>query len=249
MTIDWSKAPEGAKWYMSGYPEWYKGAEGRMQFFESGAWFESRFTSIDDIKSQHPSEVVTPRPSEPKPYTRDEALQFLVERLDSWPTDIADAPLCPGWGWHFEEGLSYPRFISRLLAQPLYLSQGGDITRKAWLDARPDFVPFVSLEDAQPATGQKFDTGKPLIGAIPPHAELAVARVMTFGAQKYARDNWRKIDDIPTRYMDAALRHLNAVRRGDTVDPESGEHHLAHAACCILFMLDVVEASDAQTDR
>ncbi len=33
-------------------------------------------------------------------YTREQAMQFLVERLDGkWPTDIADAPLCPGWGW------------------------------------------------------------------------------------------------------------------------------------------------------
>lgn len=88
--------------------------------------------------------------------------------------------------------------------------------------------------------GTKHDAGKPIIGAIPPNAELAVGRVLAFGATKYARDNWRLVEDAQIRYMDAALRHLNAVRRGESQDSESGEHHLAHAACCVLFMLELV---------
>ena len=88
--------------------------------------------------------------------------------------------------------------------------------------------------------GTKHDAGKPILGAIPPLAELAVGRVLSFGAQKYARDNWRVVEDAQTRYMDAALRHLNAVRRGEILDSESGEPHLAHAACCVLFMLDLM---------
>lgn len=89
--------------------------------------------------------------------------------------------------------------------------------------------------------GAKADQGKPIMGAIPPHAELAVARVLTFGAEKYARDAWQAVENAEVRYMDAALRHLNAHRRGELVDDESGENHLAHAACCILFMLDMQE--------
>ena len=87
--------------------------------------------------------------------------------------------------------------------------------------------------------GTKHDVGKPILGAIPPNAELAVGRVLAFGTAKYARDNWRLVEDAQTRYMDAALRHLNAVRRGESLDSESGEHHLAHAACCVLFMLEL----------
>ncbi|MGL5223548.1 MAG: dATP/dGTP diphosphohydrolase domain-containing protein [Plesiomonas shigelloides] len=246
MTIDWSKAPEGAQWYVDGesFYYWYKTTDSGMRFEYCGEWRPSKYKTVDDMVAA--GLTVTPRPAAQWPtqkaYTRDEALQFLVERLDSWPTDIADAPLCPGWGW------ASTRHGNNYLARTDDFSTA--IYRDEWRTAHgPDFVPFVSVEDAQPVAGQKFDTGKPIIGAIPPHAELAVARVMTFGAQKYARDNWRKIDDIPTRYMDAALRHLNAVRRGETADPESGEHHLAHAACCILFMLDVAEAVNAQTDR
>lgn len=103
------------------------------------------------------------------------------------------------------------------------------------------FVPFVSVEDSTPVVGTKHDHGKPILGAVPPHAELAVGRVLTFGAEKYARGNWDKVEDHENRYMDAALRHLNAHRRGELTDSESGESHLAHAACCIMFMLDKQE--------
>lgn len=89
--------------------------------------------------------------------------------------------------------------------------------------------------------GEKNDHGKAILGAIPPHAELAVGRVLTFGATKYERGNWEHVSNLETRYMDAALRHLNAHRRGEVNDSESEESHLAHAACCILFMLDKQE--------
>lgn len=94
--------------------------------------------------------------------------------------------------------------------------------------------------------GRKEDQGKPILGAIPPHAELAVARVLTFGAEKYQRDGWHAVDNAKVRYMDAALRHINAHRRGELVDCESGESHLAHAACCIMFMLDMQEREGCQ---
>lgn len=101
----------------------------------------------------------------------------------------------------------------------------------------PAFEPFISCEDAQPA-GSKHDSGKPLMGAVPPNALLAVAKVLTFGAQKYGRDNWQLVDNAETRYMDAALRHINAYQRGEQLDPESGENHLAHAVCSLMFILE-----------
>ena len=123
-------------------------------------------------------------------------------------------------------------------------------------------IPFVSVEDAQldglvaagviqekdyiaekrerlKHTGSKHDAGKPLMGVVPPNALLAVAKVLTFGAEKYGRDNWRQVENAETRYMDAALRHLNAYQRGEVVDPESGESHLAHAVCGLMFVLEL----------
>lgn len=87
--------------------------------------------------------------------------------------------------------------------------------------------------------GIKFDYGKPLMGCIPPNAELAIANVLTFGARKYDRDNWRKVDNADVRYLDAAMRHLNAYRRGELTDAETNESHLAHAICCLMFILEL----------
>ena len=92
-----------------------------------------------------------------------------------------------------------------------------------------------------PTIGSKHDSGKPLMGAVPPNALLAVAKVLTFGAEKYGRDNWRQVESAETRYLDAALRHINAYQRGEAVDPESGESHLAHAVCSLMFMLELQE--------
>lgn len=108
------------------------------------------------------------------------------------------------------------------------------------LTAVQSFEPFVSVEDA-PINGSKHDSGKPLMGAVPPNALLAVAKVLTFGAEKYGRDNWRRVESADTRYMDAALRHINAYQRGETADPESGESHLAHAVCSLMFMIELQE--------
>ena len=85
-------------------------------------------------------------------------------------------------------------------------------------------------------TGIKHDDGKPRFSLVPPLAELEVVKVLSFGAEKYAPDNWRGID--PIRYVDAAGRHINAHRRGETADAESRLHSLAHAICCLMFQLE-----------
>lgn len=84
--------------------------------------------------------------------------------------------------------------------------------------------------------GMKYDSGKPMLGLIPPEAELEEAKVLTFGAGKYAVENWRKVRP-GSRYLDAALRHLNAFRAGEDIDPDSGLMHLSHARCCLGFMI------------
>lgn len=75
-----------------------------------------------------------------------------------------------------------------------------------------------------------------MFSLMPPLSELEVVKVLTFGAGKYAPDNWKKIES--RRYVDAAGRHINAHRRGETKDSESGLHHLAHAICCLMFQLE-----------
>lgn len=94
------------------------------------------------------------------------------------------------------------------------------------------------------ATFMKQDAGKVRLGLLPPRAVEAVGRVLTHGATKYAPGNWKRMDDR-TRYVDALLRHAFAYVRGEKRDPESGEHHLAHAVCCALYLVEL-EEEDAE---
>ena len=63
----------------------------------------------------------------------------------------------------------------------------------------------------------------------------SVAKVLSFGATKYGARNWRGVSK--ERYGAALIRHYNASVKGERLDPESGQSHLAHAICCALFML------------
>ena len=86
--------------------------------------------------------------------------------------------------------------------------------------------------------GVKYDTIKPRWDLLPLEATASTVDVLTHGAIKYAPDNWRKLEDLGDRYYGAALRHITAYRRGEMLDPESGHPHLAHAVCCLLFILE-----------
>jgi len=93
-----------------------------------------------------------------------------------------------------------------------------------------------NLEEKSPSEGMKFDNGKLLYSLIPPETLKALAEVLTYGAQKYAPNNWQKVENGDIRYMDALFRHLEAFRSGETHDPESGMHHLAHVLTNVAFL-------------
>lgn len=86
-------------------------------------------------------------------------------------------------------------------------------------------------------TGRKDDTGKHRFSLIPLSALQEVIAVLEYGAQKYGADNWKKVPDFDDRYFNAAMRHLIEHRRGTLIDPETDRAHLAHAICCLLFLL------------
>lgn len=85
---------------------------------------------------------------------------------------------------------------------------------------------------------KKNDKGKPdlaMLAWLPLEQLITIAHVMEHGAHKYSRDNWKGGNF--TRYASACLRHIFARLKGERLDPESGLPHLAHAACCILFLM------------
>ena len=84
--------------------------------------------------------------------------------------------------------------------------------------------------------GLKYDTDKPRMDLIAPDAEVLLAKVLSFGAEKYDDRNWELGMDWGRVYA-AAQRHLTSFWSGEDNDPETGLPHLAHAYCCVMFLI------------
>jgi hypothetical protein len=83
---------------------------------------------------------------------------------------------------------------------------------------------------------------------LPARALWDVAKVMTFGANKYNDNNWRQPGSLQ-RYIGSAMRHLNAMQRGEDFDSDTGLLHAAHLACNALFILEALLQGYWQDDR
>lgn len=97
-------------------------------------------------------------------------------------------------------------------------------------------------------TALKFDSDKLPLHLLSTEAMNQTAAVLAFGAEKYAAHNWRK-GFVWSRPLSAAMRHITAFNAGEDKDPESGLSHLAHAACCIMFLLEFEKTHKELDDR
>ncbi len=100
------------------------------------------------------------------------------------------------------------------------------------------FANMLTPEDyCTSAKALTFDDGKPPLANLPPAGIAAVARVQAYGHAKYKDfNNYRKGMEV-SRQLSCAMRHIMAYMDGETLDPESGQNHMAHAACRLLFAL------------
>lgn len=109
-----------------------------------------------------------------------------------------------------------------------------------YYDKQRDYINIImsDLDNAQKKPlGVKFDNQKPQWSLVPSTAMEEIVDVLTYGANKYSPDNWKYVDNHDTRYFNAAMRHIWAWRQGERFDEESHKSHLAHAACCLLFLM------------
>lgn len=131
---------------------------------------------------------------------------------------------------------------------------GDAISRKTFVvgDVQINWLP---VEDAAAAVKRqqqaddpalRYDAGKARFDLIPADALEELAAVYAFGATKYAEDNWVKGMGW-RRCIGSALRHIFKWSMGERDDPESGRHHLAHAAWN-LFTLIAYEKRGLGTD-
>jgi hypothetical protein len=90
--------------------------------------------------------------------------------------------------------------------------------------------------------GAKLDAGKPRVGLVIGDFGAAlteVARVGTYGAQKYTAHGWLTVPNGEERYTDAMYRHL--LQENHTpFDGDTGLLHAAHAAWNALARLELM---------
>lgn len=96
--------------------------------------------------------------------------------------------------------------------------------------------------------GLKYDENKIPVDLLPTEALLRIAEVLDFGRRKYSSHNWRQ-GILYSRVIAAAMRHLLAYNNSEDKDPESNLSHLAHAACCIMFLLEFEKTHPELDDR
>jgi len=98
-------------------------------------------------------------------------------------------------------------------------------------------MPISGLSTVEPSQGLKYDQGKRRMSLLPSGVLTIVVDVLEIGARKYSENNWQKVEGARTRYYDAALRHIDSWWNGELYDLETGKHHLAHATCCMMFLI------------
>lgn len=90
---------------------------------------------------------------------------------------------------------------------------------------------------------------KPGMSAVPGVALFWCGMGMLNGMIKYGKFNWRKKKVPYSIYIDAAERHLEQFKDGETYAEDSKVHHLGHVMACCAIMLDAEAGGHAIDDR
>jgi hypothetical protein len=115
--------------------------------------------------------------------------------------------------FHFDDG--------RFICSPCYkasLGGGGSV------DSSP-----------QKEGGTRANGSKPPFELIDALAMEELAKVLAWGAKKYAKHNWRKGLSF-SETIGSLERHVAALKRGEIRDPESGCLHSAHMLANAMFL-------------
>jgi hypothetical protein len=94
----------------------------------------------------------------------------------------------------------------------------------------------------------RFNSDKPKLSLISMKELEPMARVLQFGADKYARDNWKK-GLVMSEILDSMMRHIAAIQSGELIDPESKLSHIGHIQCNALFLAGENNINDLTNDK
>lgn len=143
---------------------------------------------------------------------------------------------CPptGTGYLYEEGELIPvREQRQDQCNPDCINLGRGSCCKTWTEQRQDEEakpdPHCRAVQRKDEPGLRYDAGKARYDLVPGDAFHEAVMVYTAGAKKYEDRNWEKGMSW-SRCFGSLMRHAWAFWRGEKLDPETGCHHMAHAA-------------------
>lgn len=96
--------------------------------------------------------------------------------------------------------------------------------------------------------GLRFNEGKVRHDLVPAYAQQQFAQVLTKGAEKYAERNWEK-GMRWSKVLASMERHLQAIKRGEDHDPETGLLHSSHVMCNAAFLTEYYKIYPQGDDR
>lgn len=184
---------------------------------------EGKFYRTRDGRKVGPMRLTAPDRRSEFPWTDAPRRTIVDGFVRDWRADGVFHPHKPGHGadivaeWADEQDISEEEFLSELREK-----------------AYDQIVEHRAQQKDEP--GWKMDVGKPRIDLVAPEFVQQTADVLAFGAAKYSERNWEKGMSWG-RCFGAMMRHMWAWWGGERNDPESGLPHLAHAACCLMFLM------------
>lgn len=82
---------------------------------------------------------------------------------------------------------------------------------------------------------ERKNTGKPEMSYVNMNCLAPCATVLTFGAKKYSKNNWKK--GMPVSIIiDSLIRHIGDLQDGKVVDDESKLAIIGHIQCNAMFL-------------
>ena len=122
-------------------------------------------------------------------------------------------------GWRRSEGANKELAVAKMMGLKLY----------EWINEQ-------MIELKEETVGKKVDGAKPRWDLLDTDYAEGTVVVLTKGSVKYSDNNWKKVEKFMSTYYSALMRHIQAIRRKEYLDKETGELHTSHASCCLMFM-------------
>ncbi len=88
--------------------------------------------------------------------------------------------------------------------------------------------------DSEETKALRYNEGKLKWSLVNFASLVPMVQVLTFGAAKYAPNNWKKGLDR-SEILESMMRHLTALIDGEETDPESKLSHIGHLFCGCMF--------------